>query len=120
MGLSRIQFQPYPTALRIADRPFVDHLDPRRFKCGDQLDQRLDIAPNHRFASLHALDGWHRKSRQLCEGALIDPEQHPGGPQLCCRDHWPSLWNGTPGDIRRYLCMISNDVKMSINDISDI
>src|SRR5256885_3339933 len=87
MGLSRIQFQPYPTALRIADRPFVDHLDPGRFECGDQLDQRIDIAPNHRFASLHALNGWHGKPRQLGEPTLIDAEKHPRSPQLSCRDH---------------------------------
>jgi hypothetical protein len=84
---SRLDLEPHPAPPRIADGSFADHLDPRRFEGRDQLDQRIDIAPHHRFAGLHALNGRHRKSRQLGEPTLIDAEKHSCSPQLSCCDH---------------------------------
>src|SRR6266404_1826251 len=71
----------------MADGSFVDHLDPGLVERGDQLDQRIDIASDHRFAGLHALNGWHGKSRQFGESTLIDAEKHPRSPQLSRCDH---------------------------------
>ncbi len=71
----------------IADGAFVDHLDPGCFEGGEQLDQRIDVAANHRFTRLHPLNGRHGKPGQFCQPALIDAEKHPGCPQLSRCDH---------------------------------
>src|SRR4029077_20509270 len=72
---TRLHLQSHAASLRIADGSFVDHLDPGGVECRDQLDQRIDIASNHRFARLHSLDGGHGEAAECCEPALIYAEK---------------------------------------------
>src|SRR4051795_12088960 len=98
----------------MAGGSFADHLDAGGVENRDQLDQRIDIAPHHGFARLHALNGWRRKARQRGELALVNAEKHPGSPQLCRCDH------GSPRDVNppgHHSYIIISDVKMSITDM---
>jgi hypothetical protein len=53
----------------------------------DQLHQRFDVAAHDVIARLHALDRRQRQAGELGECALVDSEQSPSRPHLCCRYH---------------------------------
>ena len=70
-----------PPSLR-AERALRNQLDPGGVERSDQLHQRIDIAADHPFARLHALDCRDGKPGELGQPALVDAEQCPGGAQL--------------------------------------
>ena len=84
----------------------------------DQFHQQGDILADHDFAGLHALNGRHQKLRQFDELTLVKAKQDPllstGSQQSLAR-----FWR-IAGSSKVQLCMLINDVIMSINDISDI
>src|SRR6266567_8604237 len=65
----------------------IDQFDPRSIKRGNQLHQRIDIAPDHTVAGLHALDRWYRKVRQPGHLPLIDIQERARSPELIGSNH---------------------------------
>ena len=79
---SRTCLQPDAATLSVTDGSFADDFDSRCVQSIDQLDQRIDIAADHRVRGFHPLNGGHGKPRKTCELALIDAEKHPCGAHL--------------------------------------
>lgn len=73
-------FKAHPAPAILADRTFVDDLDPGGIKRGKQSHQRVHVTADHMTASFHALDCRNRNTCQLGQLALIDTEKSPGGP----------------------------------------
>jgi hypothetical protein len=71
----------------MAERAFVDQLDPGAVERRHQLHQRVYVAPNHAVAGLHPLDGRHGQARQRGQLALVHADQGAGGSQLGSRDY---------------------------------
>ena len=72
--------EPHAAPAAVAVRPIVDQFYAGILERGDQLHQRIDVAPDHRLTRFHPLNGWRRKPRQLREPPLVEAEKHPGSP----------------------------------------
>ena len=79
--------QPDASATGRARNARIDQFDPRVLKRGNQLHQRIDIAADDAVAGFHALDGGHRKVRQISHLPLIDVQERARSPELIGGNH---------------------------------
>src|SRR6185437_12583388 len=80
-------FETDATAAALAGGSLADELHPRPVQRGDQLHQRIDVAPNDTLARFHALDGRDREAGQAGERTLIDAEEGARRSKLRSRNH---------------------------------
>ena len=74
--------EPDPAALPHACRSATDQFDTRRIERFDDLGQRIDVAADVAFVTLHALDGRQRNASSFGQCALVDIQKASGGTQL--------------------------------------
>src|SRR5216683_6275730 len=79
--------QAYATTAALADRIFIDELNPGGTQSIDQLHKRVDIAADDAIARFHPLDGRDRQPGEFSKLPLIDPQKSTGRPHLSRSDH---------------------------------